>query len=487
MSNTANLVLPYLAVGQAQKHVTVNESLRKLDAIIQLSVVSATTTAEPGSPVDGQVWIVPSGKSGTHWSAFANGSLAYYRDGAWVELSPREGWLAVVRDTDQLLAYTGSAWSLFPAAKILTVSATDKMLGRVSSGAGAAEEVAFTDQAQQLCDDTSFGAMRTTMGAAGLADANVFSLSQVVGAGSGTRRLDIDAGNGSSQGAIIGFKAAGVEKCVLGAYSAIVGGSFDPDPTWYFAAGGGTMYLYDGAKRPFYHSGNLPGKTGHFIPDMDNVCNLGSSSYRFATVYAGTGTINTSDAREKTPLQPLPDSVKRAVRGIIGRVGVYQWLGSVGAKGADGARLHVGVTAQDVRDAFLAEGEDPERWGVFCADPVVETVEVIEMVERRVPLMKDVEVEEHEHLDDSVVRKTVLRKQPELETVPLVDEAGSPVLQDGAVVVVEREKTVTEQVEVKGFEQRPVLDADGAPLVRLGLRYDQLFAMALAALTPAGG
>ena len=33
MSNTSNLALPYLAVGQAQKHVTVNESLRRLDAL----------------------------------------------------------------------------------------------------------------------------------------------------------------------------------------------------------------------------------------------------------------------------------------------------------------------------------------------------------------------------------------------------------------------------------------------------------------------
>ena len=44
MSNTSSLVLPYLAVGQAQKHVTVNESLRRLDALVQLSVVSATTS-----------------------------------------------------------------------------------------------------------------------------------------------------------------------------------------------------------------------------------------------------------------------------------------------------------------------------------------------------------------------------------------------------------------------------------------------------------
>src|SRR6185503_3639863 len=164
MSNTSNLVLPYLAVGQAQKHVTVNESLRKLDAIIQLSVVSATTTAQPASPADGAVYILPSGKSGANWSTFAIGALAYYRDGAWVEIASREGWLAFVRDTGQLLVYTGSAWSLFPAAKLLTVSATDKLFGRSSAGAGAAEEIACTAAGRALIDDADAAAQRTTLG-----------------------------------------------------------------------------------------------------------------------------------------------------------------------------------------------------------------------------------------------------------------------------------------------------------------------------------
>jgi hypothetical protein len=115
MSNTTNLVLPYLAVGQAQKHVTVNETLRKLDALVQLTVVSATTAAEPASPSDGAVWILPPGKSGAHWSAYANHALAYYRDGAWVELAPREGWLAFVKDASHLLVYRSDAWTPFAA------------------------------------------------------------------------------------------------------------------------------------------------------------------------------------------------------------------------------------------------------------------------------------------------------------------------------------------------------------------------------------
>lgn len=108
---SSNLQLPYLAAGQAQKHVTVNESLQRLDAVVQLAAVSATIAAQPESPVDGAVYIVPSGKTGADWDAMTNGALAYYRDGAWEEVAPREGWLAFVADQARVLFFAGAAWA----------------------------------------------------------------------------------------------------------------------------------------------------------------------------------------------------------------------------------------------------------------------------------------------------------------------------------------------------------------------------------------
>ena len=162
MSNTSNLQLPYLAVGQAQKHVTLNQTLQRLDALVQLSVLSATTTVEPASPADGSVYIVPAGKSGANWAAFANWSLGYYRDGAWEQIAPREGWLAYVRDADQIMAYAGSTWSNISAAP--TLSATDRLLGRYSAGAGAAEEITCTAAGRALIDDADARAQCATLG-----------------------------------------------------------------------------------------------------------------------------------------------------------------------------------------------------------------------------------------------------------------------------------------------------------------------------------
>lgn len=107
---TSNLGFPFLAQGQAQKHVTVNESLLRLDALVQLVVTSASVSAEPASPADGALYILPVGKTGAAWGAMANGALAHCRDGAWEEITPRTGWCAYVAAEGALYAFNG-VWS----------------------------------------------------------------------------------------------------------------------------------------------------------------------------------------------------------------------------------------------------------------------------------------------------------------------------------------------------------------------------------------
>ncbi len=115
MSQSTRLGLPYLAAAQAQKHVTINESLRRLDALVQLSALSATTSAQPGSPTDGDIYLLPAGKTGDAWGAMANGALAYYRDGFWEELTLKAGWRVYIEDEDALYARGASAWARIAA------------------------------------------------------------------------------------------------------------------------------------------------------------------------------------------------------------------------------------------------------------------------------------------------------------------------------------------------------------------------------------
>jgi hypothetical protein len=113
---TTRLQLPFLAAGQAQKHVIVNESLLRLDALVQLAAMSASAASQLALPTDGDIYILSAGKSGADWGARANGALAYYRDGVWEEIAPREGWLAHAADGDRSYVYSGAAWVELGAA-----------------------------------------------------------------------------------------------------------------------------------------------------------------------------------------------------------------------------------------------------------------------------------------------------------------------------------------------------------------------------------
>jgi hypothetical protein len=106
-----------------------------------------------------------------------------------------------------------------------------------------------------------------------------------------------------------------------------------------------------------------------FLPSADNVLKLGHPSYRWTTVYATTGTINTSDENLKQDIADLDATERLVAVRIKGLIKKYRFRDAVTQKG-DAARIHVGAIAQEVQAAFVAEGLDPERYGMFCSDTV---------------------------------------------------------------------------------------------------------------------
>lgn len=108
MDNTPNLELPYLAAAQAQKHVTHNEAIRALDAIVQLSVLDRDVATPPLSPAEGDRYIIASGGTGD-WAGH-DGKVAAYQDGVWVIYGPQLGWITWIEDESMLAAWDGAAW-----------------------------------------------------------------------------------------------------------------------------------------------------------------------------------------------------------------------------------------------------------------------------------------------------------------------------------------------------------------------------------------
>lgn len=117
MTNTPRANLPELAASQAQKHVTHNDALLQLDALIDLYVISNALTAPPGSPSDGDIYIVGASATGA-WSGH-DGKIAYCVDGAWRFYAPFKGLLAYVLNATDFLFYNGSSWVSFSSLMML--------------------------------------------------------------------------------------------------------------------------------------------------------------------------------------------------------------------------------------------------------------------------------------------------------------------------------------------------------------------------------
>ena len=103
----------------------------------------------------------------------------------------------------------------------------------------------------------------------------------------------------------------------------------------------------------------------HVYPTSDNVYNVGNANFRWKGIYAGNGTIITSDERLKTDIQDIPEVVLRA----WGKCNFkqYRFKDAIAEKG-DAARIHFGGIAQQFKRALEEEGIDPTRYGFFCFD-----------------------------------------------------------------------------------------------------------------------
>ena len=109
MSQTSPLLsLPYIQPAQAQKHVTHNEALRRLDALVQLSVESRSQSAPPVDPADGARFIVASGATGD-WAG-QDHAVALNAGGAWLFLPPKTGWQAWVADEGLQVIWRDGLW-----------------------------------------------------------------------------------------------------------------------------------------------------------------------------------------------------------------------------------------------------------------------------------------------------------------------------------------------------------------------------------------
>ena len=276
---SANLSMPYLMPAQAQKHVTHNEALRVLDALVQLSVESRVLTVPPALPPEGGRYLVASGASGP-WAG-QEGQIALYEAGGWQFLTPRPGWLLHDRATGDMLVFDGSTWAALRAAtdqlaglgvntaadpvNRLSVAAPATLLSHEGQGHQLKINKATPGDTASLLYQSNWSG-RAEMGLAGHDD---FALKVSADGSSWTEALRVTAATGRVElphGAAIAGPVTG---------DAVTQGSADTTPGRLIRSEDG--YVRAAVVGPVSQSGGVP--TGALIEEGENA----SGSYvRFA-------------------------------------------------------------------------------------------------------------------------------------------------------------------------------------------------------------
>lgn len=249
MSNA--LQLPELSSQHASAYARYNRNLQLHAALTAGLVKDRDLLTPPGSPAESDVYIMPAGTLTGDWATYAEDDLAIYAAGEWQSITPVGGHFIYILDEDIIAYYdtVGTAWTTISAggggesntasnigtggvgvfknkvgvdlrfkkinagsgailitddtgndevdidipdngvsyAKMQNVSATDKVLGRSTTGAGDPEEIACTAAGRALIDDADAAAQRTTLGLGTMATQAASAVAITGGTATGTR------------------------------------------------------------------------------------------------------------------------------------------------------------------------------------------------------------------------------------------------------------------------------------------------------------
>jgi hypothetical protein len=296
MDQTARLSLPFIVAQQAQKHVTHNEALLALDTLVQPVVKSRTVASPPVSPLLGEAYIVTASASGD-WAGHAD-EIAAWRSGAWVFRDPAEGWQVYVEDARELAVFQTGIW-----VAIAGNGANGVPQIGVNASADAVNRLAVSAPASLFNHDGNGHQVKLNKAAAGETASLLYQSNWI----------------GHAETGLAGDNHWRVK--------------VSPNGTDWIDA-----LLVDNA------SGDVT-TAGAVLPATDNALTLGASGARWSAVWAATGTIATSDARQKTDIVPCDLGLDFLLALNPVR---YRWR--------DGERPHYGLIAQEVRAALDASG-----------------------------------------------------------------------------------------------------------------------------------
>ncbi|WP_371158159.1 DUF2793 domain-containing protein [Jannaschia sp. 2305UL9-9] len=210
--STPILDLPLIQASQAQKHVTHNEALVALDALVQPVVADLDRTEPPQTPAEGDRHVVAAGPTGA-WAG-QGGAIAAFLGGGWVFHRPAAGWRTHVLSVGADAVFDGTTWQVAVGSgpqTTLGLNATADATNRLAVAAdatllthdGAGHRVKINKSAatdtNSLLFQTGFSG-RAEMGCAG---DDAFSVKVSTDGAAWTQALRFDPATGTASGAAV--------------------------------------------------------------------------------------------------------------------------------------------------------------------------------------------------------------------------------------------------------------------------------------------
>lgn len=270
----------------------------------------------------------------------------------------------------------------------------------------------------------------------GINDLSFADVMRFFGTGS-VERLRIGTGGASTFTALTGVVPLfahnpdnGSDKFTIGISGTVYG-------ALYSSTGNFQVVARNGANLTFSTSATATGVPGirwsinastfALAPSVDASTNLATASLRINNSYFAVAPTVGSDKRLKSNFRTLTDDEREALIACKAHIQLYQLNKAIEEKGADNARLHAGVPAQDCIAEFESRGLDWRKYAWFGSDKKVDVIEVEKT--KMQPVMENVEIdyEDIEMVDGvaTLAHKKRVETRPKYNVHNIHDTAGN--------------------------------------------------------------
>lgn len=124
------------SLGEAGWDDNMTENLNKIGAVIQLAAKDKDLTSPPGSPTEGDRYIVATSPTGS-WTGQA-GKIAVRLGAGWTFITPKEGWSCWLDDENRFYIHDGSVWQPSMGLALGTWTACTGTVSRAGFDSGTA-------------------------------------------------------------------------------------------------------------------------------------------------------------------------------------------------------------------------------------------------------------------------------------------------------------------------------------------------------------